>query len=75
MLTTDTIHPMTTNAIPKKIRRPYSRATLYPAQISVVMTEEQRAAIDALVETSERSLGFVVRDLLQIGLDVHDLDQ
>lgn len=53
---------------PKSSRPGYSRPTKYPDRIASMISTEQRAAIDDLVETSGESLGFIVRALLSEGL-------
>lgn len=61
---------MTDAATTEKIRRP--RPTKYPAQISAMVTQETRDAIDDAVEDG-RSQGDVIREWLDYGRRVHEL--
>jgi len=58
---------MTDHTTPKK--RTYSRPVKFPAALSIMTTDVQRAEIDAIVAAEERSVGDVVRELIEIGLD------
>lgn len=64
---------MTDNATPKPKRRGYSRPTLYPARLAVMLTTEMRDELDALVEETGASLGEIARNLLADGLIYADV--
>lgn len=61
---------MTDNATPKK-RATYSRPTKFPAALPRTMTTvEQRRRLDDIREATEQTLGEIIRELLNDGLDM-----